>query len=56
MIARAKQIAEEENMYFTDQMRNKDMLAGYEPLAEEILHQLDYQPITAFTGALALPE
>src|SRR5205814_9242582 len=36
MMARAREIAAEGPSYTTDQMRNPDMLAGYEPLGEEL--------------------
>ncbi|HTI05716.1 MAG TPA: cysteine synthase family protein [Gemmatimonadales bacterium] len=39
MMARAREIAAEGPSYATDQMRNPDMVAGYEPLGEELLEQ-----------------
>lgn len=39
MMARAREIAAEGPSYATDQMRNPDMVAGYEPLGEELLAQ-----------------
>src|SRR2546430_16545317 len=41
MMARAREIAAEGPSYTTDQMRNPDMLAGYEPLGEELFQQVD---------------
>src|SRR5437773_4147890 len=40
MMARAREIAAEGPCYATDQMRNPDMVAGYEPLGEELLRQM----------------
>ena len=51
MMERAKQIAAEGPSYATDQMRNPDMVAGYEPLGEELLRQLPGS-IDAFCGAV----
>src|ERR1051326_1043161 len=51
MMARAKEIAAEGPSYATDQFRNPDMLAGYEPLGEELLEQVD-GPIHTFCGAV----
>ena len=47
MTARAKEIAAETPSYFTDQMRNPDMLTGYRSLGEELLRQVD-GPIHTF--------
>ena len=41
MMERAREIAAEGPSYATDQMRNPDMVAGYEPLGEELLRQVD---------------
>ena len=41
MMDRAREIAAEGPSYATDQMRNPDMVAGYEPLGEELLRQAD---------------
>jgi len=51
MMARAREIAAEGPSYATDQMRNPDMVAGYEPLGEELLRQAP-GPIHAFCGAV----
>ncbi|HEV8398714.1 MAG TPA: cysteine synthase family protein [Gemmatimonadales bacterium] len=40
MMARAREIAAEGSSYATDQMRNPDMVAGYEPLGQELLRQI----------------
>jgi cysteine synthase len=45
MMARAREITEEENQngagaYWTNQLSNRDMLFGYEPLGREIIQQL----------------
>ena len=41
MMARAKEIAAEIPSFRTDQMRNPDMVAGYEPLGREVVHQAE---------------
>jgi cysteine synthase A len=51
MMARAREIAAEAPSYATDQMRNPDMVAGYEALGEELLRQVQ-GPIHAFCGAV----
>jgi cysteine synthase len=51
MMARARELAAEGPSYATDQMRNPDMVAGYESLGEELLRQVQ-GPITAFCGAV----
>ena len=51
MMARAREIAAEGPSYATDQMRNPDMVAGYESLGEELLRQVP-GPIHAFCGAV----
>src|SRR5216110_2281216 len=51
MMARAREIAAEGPSYATDQMRNPDMVAGYEPLGEELLRQVT-GPISAFCAAV----
>src|SRR5688572_12469416 len=53
MMARAREIAAEGPSYATDQMRNPDMVAGYEALGEELLKQVPGGgPIHAFCGAV----
>jgi cysteine synthase A len=51
MMARAREIATETPSYATDQMRNPDMVAGYEPLGEEILRQAG-GPVHTFCAAV----
>ena len=51
MMARAREIAAEGPSYATDQMRNPDMVAGYESLGAELLKQVR-GPIHAFCGAV----
>jgi cysteine synthase A len=51
MMARAREIAAQGPSYATDQMRNPDMVAGYEPLGQELLRQVA-GPIHAFCGAV----
>ena len=51
MMDRAREIAAEGSSYATDQMRNPDMVAGYESLGEEILRQTDGK-IDVFCGAV----
>jgi cysteine synthase A len=51
MMARAREIAAEGPSYATDQMRNPDMVAGYEPLGEELLKHVP-GPIGAFCAAV----
>jgi cysteine synthase A len=41
MIERSRQIVEEVDGFATDQFRNPDMPGGYEPLADELLAQLE---------------
>ena len=50
MMARARELAAEGPSYATDQMRNPDMVAGYEPLGEELLRQVP-KPIDVFCAA-----
>src|SRR5213075_2623822 len=51
MMERAREIAAEGPSYATDQMRNPDMVAGYEPLGEELLRQVP-GPIHALCAAV----
>ena len=50
MMERAREIAAEGSSYATDQMRNPDMVAGYEPLGEELLRQVP-KPLDVFCAA-----
>ena len=51
LIARANQVAEGENTYFTDQFNNTDELLGYAKIGEELMEQLP-RPIDVFCGAI----
>jgi len=51
MMDRAREIAAEGPSYATDQMRNPDMVVGYEALGEELLRQVK-GPIDAFCAAV----
>lgn len=51
MMTRAREIAAEGPSYATDQMRNPDMVAGYESLGEELLRQMK-NPIHTFCAAV----
>ena len=51
MMDRAREIAAEAPSYQTDQMRNPDMVAGYESLGEELLRQVE-GPIHTFCGSV----
>ena len=51
MMERAREIAAEGPSYATDQMRNPDMVVGYEALGEELLRQVK-GPIDAFCAAV----
>jgi len=51
MMARAREIAAEGPSYATDQMRNPDMVAGYEALGDELLRQVE-GPIHTFAAAV----
>jgi len=41
MVETARQLSQEPNTYWTDQLNNQDSIAGYFPLAEEIWRQTD---------------
>jgi cysteine synthase A len=51
MIDRARQIAEAEDTYWTDQFNNADALKGHEKLGRELLMQVE-GPIHAFCGGV----
>ena len=51
MMKRAKDIAEAEPSYFTDQLHNVDAVKGYEPIGRELLQQID-EPIHAFCSTV----
>ena len=51
MVEIAREIAKGPSTYFTDQLRNPDVVKGYELMGEEILNQVK-GPIHAFCGAV----
>lgn len=51
MLARAREIAEQENAYWTCQFENRDALIGYRNIGKEILQQMPQRP-TAFCAAV----
>ncbi len=51
MMVRARQIAEEQGGYFTDQFNNADVVRGYEPLGRELVDQVG-GPIHAFCAGV----
>lgn len=50
-IARAQDIAQGENVYWTDQFHNEDALTGYQDIVAELEQQVD-APIDAFCGGV----
>jgi cysteine synthase A len=51
MMARARELANQDDVYFTDQFNNKDMLAGYAQIGLELLDQVP-EPIEAYCGGV----
>ncbi len=51
MIRRAREIAESEPSYFTNQLHNPDVVKGYERMGEELVEQVQ-GPIHAFCGGV----
>jgi cysteine synthase len=51
MIEAARELAEEEGTYWTDQLHNTDIITGHERLGRELLAQVE-GPIAAFCGAV----
>jgi cysteine synthase A len=51
MIERAKELAEADNTYFTNQLHNADHLSGYARIGEELIEQAEGE-IDAFCGAV----
>ena len=51
MIEAARKLAAEEGTYWTDQLRNADIITGYERLGRELLAQVE-GPIAAFCGSV----
>lgn len=51
MIATAQELAREPGVFYADQFNNPDAASGYEPMAREILRQLD-GPLDAFVQSV----
>jgi cysteine synthase A len=51
MIRRAREIAQSEPSYFTNQLENTDAAKGYEPIGEELMRQLE-APVHAFCASV----
>jgi cysteine synthase len=51
MMQRAREIADSEPSYFTDQLHNADAAKGYEPIGRELTEQID-GPIHAFCATV----
>lgn len=51
IIGRAKQLAQADNTYFTDQFNNRDSIIGYMQIGYELLQQVT-NPISAFYGGV----
>lgn len=51
MVERAAALAEGEDVYFTDQLNNRDSLLGYRSIGKELVEEADGQ-IGAFCGAI----
>ena len=51
LIAKATELAEDPNVYFTDQLNNADMQLGYRAVGHEILEQLD-RPVDVFCASV----
>lgn len=51
MIAKARELAGEENTYWTDQLNNADIITGHERLGRELVEQVE-GPIHAFCGSV----
>lgn len=51
MIDRAKDLAVRDDYFFTDQLKNKDIIKGFEKMGREILDQIEI-PIDIFTCSL----
>lgn len=52
IIERAKNIAQADNTYFTDQLNNTDSLKGYAQIGYELLQQVTPKPIDAFCSGV----
>lgn len=51
MIEKARELAQADNTYWTDQFNNRDTLIGYANIGHELLQQLD-RPIDVFCGGV----
>jgi len=51
MIARAAELAKNEDYFFTDQLNNDDIVPGFERMGDEIIEQID-GPIDAFCDSV----
>jgi cysteine synthase A len=51
MIAKARELAEDENTYWTDQLNNADIITGHEHLGRELVQQVE-GPVHAFCGSV----
>lgn len=51
MMERARQIAQQDNTYFTDQFNNADAIKGYSQIGYELLEQIDF-PFSAFCAGV----
>jgi cysteine synthase A len=51
MIAKARELADQPDTYFTDQLNNPDVVKGYESMGQEILTQIN-APIHAFCAGV----
>lgn len=53
LMARAKELGDDEDCYMTDQFNNRDSLIGYEQIGKELLHQFPHG-IAAFCGGVGV--
>jgi cysteine synthase len=51
MIEKARELAADENIYWTDQLNNADIITGHKQLGRELLQQVE-EPIHAFCGSV----
>lgn len=51
MIEKARELAADENIYWTDQLHNPDIITGHKRLGRELLEQIE-GPIHAFCGSV----
>ena len=55
MIARANQLSKRDDYFFTDQLKNKDVIKGFEVMGNEIQDQIE-DPIDGFCASVELLE